>query len=1749
MKTPLFIRPTFFLVFCFFLLSTVSAFSQENFRILPYLQVYETGKVQLTWFSDSPQASRISIKNSSGIELVNKEVIGVEVPEIYYTTQEKSQSIIGLTQGSWLKGDKSYRYRIQADLPAGISVDYTVTLGGNNFTSSFKTPVSKSNWDKIRFIALSDSETEPKGRVTNRAWYPGTPFIRPFAIPQLWKDKFGTTVEQGFELPNYLLNEKVGYAENLKIINSRNPNFMLMPGDLVQGGGYQPGWDEFFRHNAGDFDSGLSKYPIIPALGNWEAFGGVNGGYATDEKGKFLPLVGRSRFHAYFQTPTNDPLQKHRQSYYRVDYGPVTILTLDSSNGTPEQQASDFDGTTKLTGTQFTVPGTDTQENFTQTQYAGYGGTDLSGFGPGTDQYIWLEENLKTASAAGQLIFVQYHHIAFSSGEHGVPLNHELSIGQVGTPLRVLNPLLEKYGVIAVFSGHDELFERSFVDEDGDGKGIDYYDVGVAGDGMRGEKRDWLKTPLQTLNYNQFRQWTADQSSVENWNTSGAVPLLIDGGKHYGHLEVNLTKVIQDGKPFARIDFSPVYAFPVLDQNYNLQRIERRVYPDERSLMVALNETDFIPVVKDSVSIFLNQEGKAFLTPDDFLEVLPDDPFTYTSSKGFDFTCLNFGVNDVVITSKNTLTAQEWTESTKVWVLDTIPPDFEATDANLAFDKTIGKVIIDANSFYIRQEYIVENCMIPFGVNVSISVREITCADLDPDGSYFDKPVTITMTDRSGNSTSKIRKINLNVIESKKVSISSSETFVGQPVTLTLGDELVYSVNSWHRSFQGQTQVFPDQKGKTFVATLPGTYFASLYLESACGVASEQITLEVQEADYTPVVKDSVSIFLNEQGKAVLTPDDFLEVLPDDPFTYTSSKGFDFTCLNIGVNDVVITSKNTLTAQEWTESTKVWVLDTIAPYFDAANATYLFDPVVGKVSISLADFDIVDFKDNCAQFWNITPSRFEVTCADIYQNPDQPVWEFPVVLTSTDPSGNSYSRTVKVIIGNVIESKKVSITSLDPLTDDGTSTLKLGNELEYEVLEWIRNGQLIPGQTGKEITVNSPGYYRARIQLSTGCPVFSKDFNFEDPAFPAEYTDDVNLILDEFGKATLTSEDVFGTTDKVADELILGKTNFDCSNLGTQKVKITLNYFFGNNSYIYEFWINVIVKDNQAPILTTKIPSLAFDLVKGVLELKPEDFVASLTDNCGVTDLYLNKTKITCEDYDLPIELILTAKDQSGNITSELLMVSVSSFESKKISITPSGNFQAFSGAPVEIKLGEEFGFSLESWLKDGVPIVAEKGKAILVYEPGTYWARILPDGGCSVLSEKVTITFSDLPYGEVKEIIELPLDESGKASLKPENVFVSWPPADPNLDIKLSQSEFTCSDIGEKEITITIKNQAGQTWEEKTIVKVQDKLKPVLIPKNFNVDFDVTVGTLALKPSDFIAELTDNCGVKEVTINKTTATCEDLGKEIPVAIRAVDASGNIVEAVAILTLNRIETKKVSISGDAEFCEGSKGLLTLNSEAQFEVIRWRRDGVEIEGQKSKTLEIEQGGSYHAVIRYSGGCLSETALFVVERNPLPKGEIEEKGNILIAPAGFTYQWFRNGELISGATLRELVVHQMGEYTVELTSEAGCKAKLKAVEMTISGLGINRVVDAEELKIFPNPASNFLEVEIISDQNTSYSSIRVYGMDGKEVTSSVIISKTGSNSFTFDISKLANATYLVYLEGDSQRTFFGRFSKNE
>lgn len=574
-----------------------------DFRVSPYLQNPTANGMYFTWFSSQNQPGTLEITGPGLSQPLSFTTTPELRSETAYTTQELNQTINGLPQGSWLIPGDNFKHTVNV---AGLQPDsvytYTAVQGGQSFTRSFRTAPTQANWTNVRFIAMADSETEPAGRVTRREWAPGLGGQnRPSTAGSAWVSNFGTASLGGTSVLRYALTETEGYKRNLQIVDSRNPDFIVMPGDLVQGAGYQPGWDEFFRHNAGEFGDTFTKRPVLPAYGNWETFAAASGGYgsASDRS----PVVrARYRYKTYFDSnPNGTPA--HQDNYYRVDYGPVTIITLDSTKGVPDDAVGNYGGVgqpPKISGQQYTGPGTDTQSSFRSDEYATAAANlgltnDLSPYNPGSIQWNWAQQELADARSRGQIVFVQFHHSPYSDGEHGLPMNHAQSSGQGGTPMRVYHPMFEQFGVAAVLSGHSEMFERSFVDENGDGVGVHYYDVGVSGDGLRGERRTSNGfTETNRLQYNAFSQWSADENSEEIWQLVNGVTQLVDGGKHYGHLEVNVERLVTGDalaglgvdEAFARITLTPVYSFPLLDANYQLIGTERRVYGDEIVILV-----------------------------------------------------------------------------------------------------------------------------------------------------------------------------------------------------------------------------------------------------------------------------------------------------------------------------------------------------------------------------------------------------------------------------------------------------------------------------------------------------------------------------------------------------------------------------------------------------------------------------------------------------------------------------------------------------------------------------------------------------------------------------------------------------------------------------------------------------------------------------------------------------------------------------------------------------------------------------------------------------------------------------------------------------------------------------------------------------------------------------------------------------------------------------------------------------------
>lgn len=577
----------------------------DPFRVRPYLQKPSSDQMSLRWVTESDTPGTVVVRGP-GLGRPSALTSDPErQPLLDYTQAERDESIAGLEQGSWLKGEDNHLHTVTIEgVRPGSTYRYEVVQDGVTFRSTFRTAPTAQDWEDVRIIAFADSETEPRGRVEKREWeinpvsgYADGSATRP-GPGSAWAQKHGSTTRYGEYTLRYPLDQDRAMRENLGWIERARPDLVLAAGDLVQGAGYQPAWDEFFGYVAGEHGEIASHTPLVTALGNWETFAGLNGGYGTPED-RSPAVRSRNKYHVYFDGFGDEDNPQFQDSYHRVDHGPVTVLTLDSTNGVPDEDTT--------TGTLSNPPfggddthldpdelSTDTQGSFTADEYAAaypsvFPGrsadeSDLPALNPGSEQWEWAEEQLADARAAGQIVLVQFHHSAYSNGVHGTPPNHEHADNQSGVAMRAYSPLFEEHGVAAVISGHDEMFERSWVDADGDGGGFHSYDVGVAADGLRGEQLYRDDTGRYTpLRFNTHSEWMAATDEPEVWEKDrNGRPQLQDGGLHYGHLQIDISRT----ECGAQLRFAPVYVFPVLDDDYDVVRTERRVYDDVVSFPV-----------------------------------------------------------------------------------------------------------------------------------------------------------------------------------------------------------------------------------------------------------------------------------------------------------------------------------------------------------------------------------------------------------------------------------------------------------------------------------------------------------------------------------------------------------------------------------------------------------------------------------------------------------------------------------------------------------------------------------------------------------------------------------------------------------------------------------------------------------------------------------------------------------------------------------------------------------------------------------------------------------------------------------------------------------------------------------------------------------------------------------------------------------------------------------------------------------
>ncbi|WP_150301954.1 FN3 domain-containing metallophosphoesterase family protein [Pseudomonas profundi] len=498
----------------------------SRFRVQPYLQHPTESAISVVWFTDSEVPGELKVEGVGTFisEPVLAENLGYGEVEVAYIHGETNFSATHADVPADAAPALPYRHHVRVEgLQPGTEYAYSVSQPGNDVLSATlataPAPGARAN---VRFLAMSDMETEPESTNKTVAWSASSVMSG--------GDKLGT--EPGTESRQYPVDQTDGFRANLNYASSRGPDFWLIAGDLVEKGGRQLDWDEFWRHTAGEWGGIASSTPIFPALGNHENYWHPEGGGYTTA----AATLSYDKWNSYWELPSNQAGDsRHQKRYYRVDYGPVTVVTLDSSNGDDSDPARDTN--LLLNGAEARIPD----------------------FNRNSEQWNWAVRELADAQAQGQVIFVQFHHTAFGTGVHslmsgsaGIANNED---NQSGMPMRVYHELFTRYGVTGVISGHDELLEYVELD------GVHYWDVGFAGDGLRGP--GYYPTtsyvPYDLLPPEaQASHWSAHGDAPEQWNGNQ----LVDGGKHYGFMEVD---VRPKGEYDYEVVMTPRYAFPLMN--------------------------------------------------------------------------------------------------------------------------------------------------------------------------------------------------------------------------------------------------------------------------------------------------------------------------------------------------------------------------------------------------------------------------------------------------------------------------------------------------------------------------------------------------------------------------------------------------------------------------------------------------------------------------------------------------------------------------------------------------------------------------------------------------------------------------------------------------------------------------------------------------------------------------------------------------------------------------------------------------------------------------------------------------------------------------------------------------------------------------------------------------------------------------------------------------------------------------------
>lgn len=950
----------------------------------------------------------------------------------------------------------------------------------------------------------------------------------------------------------------------------------------------------------------------------------------------------------------------------------------------------------------------------------------------------------------------------------------------------------------------------------------------------------------------------------------------------------------------------------------------------------------------------------------------------------YDITPADFDCSDVgVATAQLTVTDAYGNSSTctaSVIVQDNTAPTAVCQDITVQLDASgnvsITAADIDNGSF--------DNCGI---ASMSVSPSSFTCAGVGAN------PVTLTVTDVNGNVSTCVATV---TVEDNVPPVA-----ICQDITVQLdatGNVSITATQIDNGSNDACGIASLEVNPSAFTCAEEGANTVTLTVTDVNGNVSTCTSTVTVENNVTPnVFCQDITIYLDAAGAASIIADDVnggsnaacgLASLTVDPST--------FDCSNVGANTVVLTATDN-SGNVSTCNATVTVLDTISPTAICQDITVQLD-ANGDVTIVAADIDGGSL-DNCgvASIMVNNSASESFDCGNVGTN--------TVTLTVTDVNGNTSSCDATVTVEDNVDPTAICQDITVQLDANGNVTIQ-SVDIDGGSFDncGIASITVDGGSTDMSFDCSNVGANTVTLTVTDvngNVSTCDATVTVEDNVDPTALCQNITVQLDANGNVTIQSIDIDGGSFDncgIASITVDGGStdmSFDCSNVGTNTVTLTVTDVNGNVSTCDA---TVTVEDNVNPTAICQDITVQLD-ANGNVTIQSVDIDGGSFDNCGIASITVDGGSTTM-DFDCSSvgtnTVTLTITDVNGNVSTCDATVTVED------NVNPTAICQ-----DITIELDANGNASIQSIDIDGgstdncgiASITVDGGQTSMSFDCSDEGVNTITltvtdvNGNVSTCDAQVTVENNVVPNVLCQDITVY-LDATGNVSIIAQDVNGGTNAACGIADLQVSPSDFDCSNVGANTVVLTATDSSGNISTCDAIVTVLDTISPAAICQNITVQLDAN-GQVTIQSVDIDGGSTDNCDIASITVDggatSTDFDCSNVGANT-VTLTITDVNGNVSSCDATVTVEDT-VSPTAICQDITVQLDSNGVVVVTS---VEIDGGSTDNcgiasLEIDGAADQTFDCTNVGTNTVTLTVTdvnGNVSTCTATITIEDNVAP-----------------------------------------------------------------------------------------------------------------------------------------------------------------